>query len=316
MKNIIIPLICIISILGTLLNIDDITNKVISFAYPSKKTTINNTSTYYKEANYNFVSNITTVNPYGKQDLLNTVYSLINSHTESFTFYCPKEYKTCTEDMNNLSKDANLLTHINNYVHPFNSFESINTTIADSGEINLSITYLYTSEQINAINNEIDKLLPDIVPASLTDDYNKIKAIHDYIINNTKYDLNNDKNLLSYNAYGALFNHLAICNGYTDLMAIFLSRLNYENFKIATTSNTTGKTEGHVWNAVKLNNEWLHLDLTWDDPVPKNGGNQNYLYHKYFLINTEELKTADSNITSRDHEFDPTIYPELKTSSN
>ena len=316
MKNFTISLICIIAILGVLLRIDNITDKVISFAYPSKKTTINANNPYYKDNNFEFVSNIKTVNPYGKQDLLNKIYSIINNHIENFTFYCPKEYKSCNEDMNNLSKDANLLTHLNNFVHPFNSFLSINTTIADSGEINLSITYLYSEDEINAINNEIDKILPEVVPPTLTDDYNKIKAIHDYIINNTKYDLANNKDSKSYKAYGPLFNHLAICNGYTDLMAIFLTRLNYDNFKIATTSNETGKTEGHVWNAVKLNNEWLHLDLTWDDPVPKNGSDENYLYHKYFLINSEELKTADNNITSRDHEFDPTIYSELKALNN
>lgn len=60
----------------------------------------------------------------------------------------------------------------------------------------------------------------------------------------------------------------------------------------------------------KINGEWLHLDLTWDDPVSSDG--KDYLYHKYFLIDTEELITADANITSEDHVFDKTIYSELK----
>ena len=45
--------------------------------------------------------------------------------------------------------------------------------------------------------------------------------------------VNNNRDLESYNAYGPLFNHLATCNGYTDLMAIFLTKMGYENYKIA-----------------------------------------------------------------------------------
>ena len=101
-------------------------------------------------------------------------------------------------------------------------------------------------------------------------------------------------------------------SGYTDLMAIFLTNMGYDNFKIATTNENIKEPAGHVWNAVKINNEWLHLDLTWDDPVSSDG--KDYLYHKYFLINTEGLIKADENITSKEHDFNRAIYSELKIS--
>ena len=57
--------------------------------------------------------------------------------------------------------------------------------------------------------------------------YDQIKTMHDYIINHTKYDVDRNENgeskYLSYLAYGPLFEGYATCNGYTDLMAIFLS---------------------------------------------------------------------------------------------
>ena len=321
MKKLIIPFICIFSILLVLLNINSICDKIINILYHSNSPKLAINNIYYKDYPYKFVSNTTNLTPYSKQDLLNIFYTTINTKNENFTFYCPKVYQNCLKDINTFSNDANLLTHLNNYVHPFNSFTSINTTISDSGEISLKIKYLYTDEEITKINAEITKLLPTLLEEAskinenetdaFTIEYNKIKVIHDYIINNTKYDLQNNKENKSYNAYGALFNHLATCNGYTDLMAIFLTNMNYENFKIATTGTEDSK-EGHVWNAVKINDEWLHLDLTWDDPVSSD--NKDYLYHKYFLINTEELITADSNITSNEHNFDYSIYPELKNS--
>jgi len=309
LKKLIIPCLCFLSILLILLNVDKLTDKIIVLlnpTYTSNKIKNDN----YQKANYTFVANTKNYTPYGKQDLLNIFYTILNNGEENFTFYCPKEYKNCIEDIKTISKDENLLTHLNNFVHPYHSFSSINTDIIDSGEINLKITYIYNKEEIKKINEEVDKLINTLITNDITEDYDKLKVIHDYIINNTKYDLNNDKTKKSYNAYGTLFNHLATCNGYTDLMAIFLNKLGYDNYKIATTNKTTG----HVWNVVKINNEWLHLDLTWDDPVSSD--NKDYLYHKYFLIDTEELMTADSNITSEEHNFNQAIYSELKNISN
>lgn len=81
-------------------------------------------------------------------------------------------------------------------------------------------------------------------------------------------------------------------------MAIFLNRWNVPNFKVA--SNT------HIWNAVYINNKWLHLDLTWDDPVSINS-DKNNLIHKFYLIDTETLESYNID----DHEFDKIIYQEL-----
>ena len=49
-------------------------------------------------------------------------------------------------------------------------------------------------------------------------------------------------------------------------MGIFLTKMGYDNYKVATTIEKDENTEGHVWNAVKINGEWLHLDLTWMIP--------------------------------------------------
>ena len=313
MKNLLIPIICLISILIVLLSIDPITDRIIFFLNQTTTSKIEIKNNYYKTNNYIFVSNTNTFTPYGIEDILNIMYSIINSGSENFTFYCPKEYSNCIDDMKKITQDKTLLTHLNNFVHPFNSFSSMEATISDSGEIIIKINYLYSEEERNKIEEEVEKLIKTLITPDITEDYDKIKTIHDYIINNTKYDLENKEETKSYMAYGPLFNHLATCNGYTDLMAIFLTKMGYDNYKVATTEETSENTEGHAWNAVKVNDEWYHLDLTWDDPVSSDGSN--YLYHKYFLINSEELKTADANITSTDHVFDEAIYSELKTTN-
>ena len=310
MKKIMIPIICLLSILIVLLSIDNISSGLMTFLNQNSTNKVENKNDYYKDKNYLFVSNTNNFTPYGIEDILNIIYTIINSGETNFTFYCPKEYRDCTHDMKTITEDKTLLTHLNNFVHPYNSFSSIEASISDSGEITLKINHLYTEEEITAINKKVEELLKELITSDITEDYDKIKTIHDYIINNTKYDLENKEENKSYTAYGPLFNNLATCNGYTDLMAIFLTEMGYDNYKVATTKEANDTTEGHVWNAVKVNNEWLHLDLTWDDPVSSDG--KDYLYHKYFLIDSEELKTADANITSEDHVFDEFIYTELK----
>ncbi len=96
-----------------------------------------------------------------------------------------------------------------------------------------------------------------------------------------------------------MFEGYAICSGYTDAMALVLDRLGLNNFKVASTT--------HVWNAVKLNNQWLHLDLTWDDPVSQDTQKDNLL-HKFYLINTPTLEEFDIV----DHAFNKSFYIELK----
>jgi hypothetical protein len=272
-------------------------------------------SDYYKKDSFIFVENTDSFVPFSKGDLKNIFFTVVNSGWNNFTFYCPSEYPSCVQDMKDFSQDQNMLTHINNFVHPYNSFSNIKTTLSESGEITLQVEYLYTEEQVKKIEQKMTEIImQEINPQDSL--YDQIKAMHDYLINTTKYDVtrneNGDSKYLSYLAYGPLFEGYATCNGYTDAMAIFLGRLQLSNFKIATTpEDLQEQNEGHVWNAVYLDHEWLHLDLTWDDPVSKDG--KDYLQHKYFLVNNEELNEADQGtIEVLEHQFKKNVYLEFK----
>ena len=131
----------------------------------------------------------------------------------------------------------------------------------------------------------------------------KIKVFHDYIVNNTKFDTAIENSLdrlnsSSYTAYGLLIDHLAICGGYTDTMAIYLDKLNIPNYRISTTE--------HVWNLVNLDNSWLNLDVTWDDPVTSDGSDM--LMYDYYLISTSDMLNKDTT----QHNFNKDIYIEAK----
>lgn len=255
------------------------------------------TNEYSKDYDFTFVKRTTDFHPKNYQDILNIYYTALNNGLNEFTFKCDVEYTECLNDVDLLANSQETLSDINNYVHPFNSFTHLETTYNNLGNVTFTIVKAYSQEDIDLINAAIDDLYGRLVIEGNSLEQN-IKNIHDYIINNTRYDINK-VNEASYTALGPLFNGTAVCSGYADLMALFLNKFGIKNYKIA--SNT------HVWNALFINGEWLHLDLTWDDPITKNS-DVDTLQHDFFLVKTSKLLEFDT----KDHKFDTTVYQEMK----
>ena len=279
-----------------LLNINTLSNYLADFLENEKSIAISSPNQYYKNNDYEFVQMSNKYVPYSYQGLLNIIYSTLNNGWDTFTFYCPDEYTECLNDISKISKDSTLLSNINNYVHPYNNYSKIGIVSSTTGEITINVTKLYSESDIEKINKGVDEILTNEITNNMSLE-DKILKVHDYIINNTRYDIDkNNEN--SFNALGPLFDGKAVCSGYSDLMAIFLSKLNVNNYKVA--SNT------HIWNAIYINNEWLHIDLTWDDPVTKNS-DVDTLSHQFFMVNTQKLLEFDT----KDHKFDTIIYQEL-----
>ena len=86
MKRLLVPIICLLCILIVLLNIDPITDKLMLFLNQSPTQTLEVKNEYYKSHNYIFVSNTDNFTPYGIEDILNIMYSIINSGTTNFTY--------------------------------------------------------------------------------------------------------------------------------------------------------------------------------------------------------------------------------------
>jgi len=256
---------------------------------------------YSRSFTYDYVKKTDQFLVQNKNQLIDIYYTIIDSGIEEFTFYCSNSYSQCINDVNELSQNQIVLSSINSFVHPYNSFSGIQTKYNSLGKVTLVINKSYTNEQINEINNKIEEIVKDKVK-DITDKKEIIKIIHNYIINNTKYDSDkSDKNISNYLsniAYGPLLEGYGLCGGYTDSMAIFLDYFDIPNYKVI--------SENHIWNAVYIDNSWYHLDLTWDDPVMSDGSN--VLEYNFFLIDTKELEALKTN----QHYFDKSIFSEVK----
>ena len=264
---------------------------------------------YYKDIDYEYIQLTDNYRPNNRQDILNLFYTALDKGYDELIFYCPTTYEDCVEEVNKIATEETTLSYINNFVATYNSYTKIYVNINNFGRVNITINKIYDDEDISKIDNKIDELYNSLIKDGMTDE-EKIRAIHDYIILNTSYDqeqanivknnvLTGDENAISSNtAIGPLFTGKAICGGYTDLMALFLDKMGIKNIKIA--------SDTHIWNAVYLDGEWKHLDLTWDDPVVINGDDT--LTYNYFLISTKELKEKNDE----KHNFNEEIFSELK----
>ena len=301
-----VQIILFISIIAAIfLMKDDISNFISNFINNQRDKNIINKITIpesneYKKNNttYSYLKNVDNYIPSNKEDLKNIIYTILNNGFKEFTFYCPSSYTNCIDDVTDLTNDEEILSNINNFVSPFNSFKTIETTYSSDGEITLVIHKLYDNDTINKVNDKVRQIINENITDNMSNE-EKIKVIHDYVINNTKYDSEKIGGVTKYKsntAYGALIEGYAICSGYADTMAIFLDNLGIENYKIASSR--------HVWNLVNINGEWKHLDLTFDDPVTSSG--EDMLLTDYFLIDTTTLKEKD-NV---EHYFDEKIYVE------
>lgn len=255
---------------------------------------------YYREYDFDYVQLTNNFIAEDRQHLLNIYYTVVNSGMEDFTFACGKEYENCLAHVEEISNNSHILSNINAFVHPFNSFSSIETQFNTNGKVVLKVNKSYSSEEILITENKVNQIINSIkVDNKGVEEI--IKTYHDYIINHTKYDSKRiNEHIINYKsdlAYGSLIEGYALCGGYTDAMALFLEHYNILNYKVI--------SDNHVWNAVYYNNNWYHLDLTWDDPVTTSG--KDVLRNNYFLINTKKLLELEKS----EHNFNQTIFSEL-----
>ncbi len=148
--------------------------------------------------------------------------------------------------------------------------------------------YLFdTKEEItNARNRLLAKIseykaLVEDVPTDL----GKLTILHDKIAYDYSYehDYNNyfaNEDYSPYHPVGFLLRGKAVCEGYASLLYKVLEEIGIESdFCISNPLN-------HIWNYIKLDGEWYHTDITWNDQTAyQNDGItlKNTVYHAYFL---------------------------------
>ncbi len=157
----------------------------------------------------------------------------------------------------------------------------------------------YTSSNVQGYYNALMAAVPR-VPVDLSNRYNFIKSVHDYLAKTVYYpDLTtSDYKKSAHDAYGALVEGRAVCQGYSDAIKLLCDYYKIPCVCIPGTANGGG----HMWNAVQMDDgKWYFIDCTWDDQ-----GDYGTFYD-FFLVGTSTknvyfggMKFSDEHVNDAD----------------
>ena len=116
--------------------------------------------------------------------------------------------------------------------------------------------------------------------------------LHDQLISLVEYhdeaEDHSSEYPMAFSAYGALVDGKAVCEGYSRAMQLLSNCLGLQCALVTGVSQEIA----HMWNLIRIEGDWYHLDLTWDDAASMS-------IYQYFNLTDEQI--------SVNHTMDPLI---------
>lgn len=235
-----------------------------------------------------------------------------------------------------LSKDEsieNILSRVNFMFSKENVefwwYESFSCNIQIVNGVDVYITFYLSNENSNfygidvvELDNEIEEvkntIMNKIEELGLTTPYAIMRYIHDYLVINNVYTLDEDMIHIR-NIYGSLVENKCVCEGYAEAFQYLVRQYNI-NCIIANSLS-------HEWNFVEIDNKWYVVDVTFDDPSiigqPETpSGSSDNLITDYFLTGTEHVNLMNQKYSDQSEHIliygydkvNTFSYPEIETS--
>ncbi len=170
-------------------------------------------------------------------------------------------------------------------------------------QFELVFEYRFNSpKELNDINIETEKAADEIMKAVTADmsDYDKLKYFHDYLIKTCESVVDTP---YADTVYGALVCKKALCEGYAKAFSYLCNRAGIENAIVV------GETTiDHMWNMVKLDGNWYHVDVTWDKPdAVILESYPDLVVYQYFMITDSVIENT--------HTINKTVYTPPRATS-
>ena len=174
------------------------------------------------------------------------------------------------------------------YSYSYSPVSSNGTTYIGTLMPNYSSSGSTLTSQRDFYNSEIQAII-DSVDSSWSD-LEKVVYIHDYIAQNFEYDTT----YVIHDVYNFLKQKTGVCQSYTLLFCALMEQLGID------VSVAQSDSMNHIWNVVKINDKWYHVDITWDDPV---SDRFSLAYHNYMLLSDSQISAASSSSSNTHHDW-------------
>ncbi|MEX3621822.1 transglutaminase domain-containing protein [Viridibacillus arvi] len=169
---------------------------------------------------------------------------------------------------------------------------------SSSAIINYTFSYHTSKNQEQYVDAQVKRFINEEISEKMSD-FDKVKAINNYIVLNTIYG--SDTKASAHSAYAVFKEGKAVCQGYT-LAAYKLYQA--AGIDVRYVVGYVDKV-AHSWNLVKVDGKWYHVDSTFNDPTPDRAGK---VSSKYFLLSDSALAEDHRWVTKDYQKASDTTY--------
>lgn len=273
---------------STVSNYFNITDNKINSDDNKKEYNLVSPTVYINNSNYNSVNSTdcySMLNNYYQRNLYNqmqrNVYYICDTITNDRDYYIKR---IVIQDVEIPVQEIRMTFYafINDNVDVFWLKRSFEYDYRDGDtiiELKSILNSTECAENIDKLRLHINQYL-DSIPSDLGE-FERELAIHDLIVNNCQYDNNASQisdNWSSFTVVGALVNGMAVCEGYAKSFKLLLNLCGINSRLIL----GYGNSQPHMWNIVKINDNWYYADITWDD-------SQQHINHNYLNLNSDKM---------------------------
>ena len=166
-----------------------------------------------------------------------------------------------------------------------------------SGTLEYTCPLMSTAAQEKAVDAAVAKIMKKLALNGKSE-YEKVRAIYDYICGHSAYDFAEEDTDEAHTAYAILVKGKGKCEAYSQALYRLMREAGIGCRCIS--GNVKGTYEGHAWNLVRIGKVWYYVDATWDtsyytENYPyryflKGSKDKSYLEHEEFII---ELPNGD-----------------------
>ena len=171
--------------------------------------------------------------------------------------------------------------------------------------MNLTPTYRWNKATCQQNADYVASATRDFLAQSAhLSEYEKAKAVYNYLVDNTVYDLK----YTGKSVYEQFYYGRAVCDAYARSTQYLLNRLGVEVIYVVGDGYSASQKswESHAWNIVKIDGQYYQFDSTWGDPMMADA-EQTKLF-TYLCVTTEEM--------ARNHKANWSLYPNCTATKN
>lgn len=171
-------------------------------------------------------------------------------------------------------------------------------------------TYVYTLEERETKELEIEAVVEQVansIPVHSTE-YETIKYIYEYLINNVQYVENAPDNQ---NLYSALVGKATVCAGYAKANQYLLNRMGIYCTYVVGNAAREEAYDSHAWNIVRCDGQYYYVDITWADPMESEEQTDIQVELLYDYLCCSETQLAETHRPDEKYDYPKCVSEDL-----